>query len=56
MEAELWRHVRHVNKMFYQVWGAGDFAHGRPGRDAAIVVDPERLGALVQSALHEMEP
>ena len=29
MEAELWRHVRHVHKQYYQVWGAADFAKGK---------------------------
>ena len=56
MEAELWRHVRHVHKMYYQVFGDDDFAKGVPGRDAALRVDPQRLGGLVQAALHEMEP
>ena len=56
MEAELWRHVRHVHKMYYQVFGDDDFAKGAPGRDAALRVDPQRLGGLVQAALHEMEP
>ena len=56
MEAELWRHMRHVHKMYYQVFGPEDFAKGAPGRDAALRVDPHRLGNLVQVALHEMEP
>jgi len=56
MEAELWRHVRHVNKMYYQVFGPEDFARGKPGRDAALHVNEYRLGDLVQAALHEMEP
>ena len=56
MEAELWRHVRHVRKMYYQVWGPQDFARGRPGRNAAVKVDPQRLGDLIETAIHEMEP
>ena len=81
MEAELWRHVRHVRKMYYQVsaharppdaarapyltargvpstqvWGPADFARGRPGRNAAVKVDPQRLGDLIETAIHEMEP
>ena len=56
MEAELWRHVRHVRKMYYQVWGPADFARGRPGRNAAVKVDPQRLGDMVETAIHEMEP
>ena len=93
MEAELWRHVRHVNKMYYQayapaehrrshvvvlvatrmnhvivcatmpiftptlqVWGPQDFAQRKPGRDASVRVDPNRLGDLIEAALHEMEP
>ena len=56
MEAELWRHVRHVRKMYYRVWGPADFARGRPGRNAAVKVDPQRLGDMVETAIHEMEP
>ena len=55
-QAELWRHVRHVRKMYYQVWGPADFARGRPGRNAAVKVDPQRLGDLIETAIHEMEP
>ena len=55
-QAELWRHVRHVRKMYYQVWGPQDFARGRPGRNAAVKVDPQRLGDLIETAIHEMEP
>mmetsp|Transcript_43597 Transcript_43597/g.108472 ORF Transcript_43597/g.108472 Transcript_43597/m.108472 type:complete len:272 (-) Transcript_43597:364-1179(-) len=56
MEAELWRHVRHVQKQYYQVWGPSDFKKGKPGHDAAIVVDPQRLGELIDNALEEMQP
>uniref|UniRef100_A0A7S3AW65 Glycosyltransferase 61 catalytic domain-containing protein n=1 Tax=Haptolina ericina TaxID=156174 RepID=A0A7S3AW65_9EUKA len=56
MEAELWRHVRHVNKMYYQVWGPSDFAKGKPGHDAAVLVDPDRLSRLIDAALQEMQP
>ena len=56
MEAELWRHVRHVHKMYYQVWGAEDFKKGKPGHDAAILVDPLRLGTLIDGALDQMQP
>jgi len=56
MEAELWRHVRHVHKMYYQVWGAADFKKGKPGHDAAVIVDTSRLGALIDGALDAMQP
>ena len=56
MEAELWRHVRHVNKQYYQVWGPSDFEAGTPGRDAAVVVDLTRLNVLIAAALNEMQP
>ena len=56
MEAELWRHMRHVHKMYYQVWGGADFARGVPGRDAAVKVDLGRLDGLIEQALHEMLP
>jgi hypothetical protein len=56
MEAELWRHVRHVNKVYYQVWGPDDFAKGKPGRDESVRVDPARLVPLIRAALHEMQP
>ena len=42
--------------MYYQVWGLADFARGRPGRNAAVKVDPQRLGDLIETAIHEMEP
>ena len=56
MEAELWRHVRHVHKQYYQVWRSSDFAGGKPGRDAAIVIDVHRLERLIRSSLIEMLP
>ena len=56
MEAELWRHIRHVHKQYYQVWGPGDFARGQPGRDAAVKVDVKRLEGMIASALHDMQP
>jgi len=56
MEAELWRHVRHIKKMYYQVWGPSDFARDTPGRDSSVKVDPQRLAKLIESALREMEP
>ena len=56
MEAELWRHVRHVHKQYYQVWGPRDFAKGQPGRDAAVRVDVARLENLVAAALMDMQP
>ena len=56
MEGELWRHVRHVHKQYYQVWHPSDFKKGQPGHDAAVVVDTARLGALVDGALEEMQP
>ena len=56
MEAELWRHVRHVHKQYYQVWGPADFAGGKPGRDSAVVVDPGRLDRLIAAALNDMQP
>lgn len=56
MEAALWRHMRHVRTLFYQVWEPSDFARGRPGRDAAIVVKLPRLGYLLRLALDAMAP
>jgi len=56
MEAELWRHVRHVHKQYYQVWGPDDFAHGEPGRDSAVKVNLPRLETLIGQALHDMQP
>ena len=56
MEAELWRHVRHVHKQYYQVWGPDDFARGKPGRDRAVKVDVTRLAGLIDQALYEMPP
>ena len=54
MEASLWRHTRHVRKLYYQVWAPSDFARGRPGRDAAVVLQMPRLGYLVRAALDSM--
>jgi|TARA_B110000196_G_C20707111_1_gene457967 hypothetical protein len=54
MEAELWRHVRHVRKLYYQVWERSDFAGGRVGRDAAVIIKPLRLAFLVSAALNRM--
>jgi hypothetical protein len=56
MEAELWRHVRHVHKQYYQVWGPDDFARKKPGRDAAVRVDVTRLERLMRQSLFEMRP
>lgn len=56
MEAELWRHVRHVKKQYYQVWGVKDFKKGKPGHDASVVVDPQRLGQIIDDALENMRP
>jgi hypothetical protein len=54
MEAELWMHVRHVRKLYYQVWERSDFAGGRVGRDASVVLKPLRLAFLVRAALTQM--
>ena len=54
MEAELWRHVRHVRKLYYQVWERSDFAGGRVGRDAPVIIKPLRLAFLVSAALNRM--
>ena len=54
MEAELWRHVRHVRKLHYQVWERSDFAGGHVGRDAAVIIKPLRLAFLVSAALNRM--
>jgi hypothetical protein len=54
MEAELWRHVRHVRKLHYQVWERSDFARGHVGRDAAVIIKPLRLAFLVSAALNRM--
>lgn len=56
MEAEFWRHVPHVNKMYYQVFQPSDFENGEIGRASSIIVDPDRLNNLIRSAIHEMEP
>lgn len=56
MEAELWRHVRHVHKQYYQVWGPKDFAGGKPSRETAVVVDVHRLDDLINAALRDMQP
>ena len=56
MEAELWNHVRHVRKLFYQVWEPSDFAGGRPGRDAAVLIKLPRLAFLLRAALNAMRP
>ena len=54
MEAELWSHVPHVRKLYYQVWERSDFAGGRLGRDGAILIKPLRLAFLVAGALNTM--
>lgn len=54
MEAALWRHVRHVRKLYYQVWEPSDFARGRTGRDAAVVIKLPRLSYLIRVALDAM--
>ena len=54
MEASLWRHVRHVRKLQYQVWEASDFERGKPGRDAAVLIKMPRLAYLIRIALDAM--
>ena len=54
MEAYLWRHMRHVRTLLYQVWEPSDFAGGKPGRDAAVVVKLPRLAYLLRVALDAM--
>ena len=54
MEAALWRHVRHVRKLYYQVWEPSDFARGKAGRDAAVAIKLPRLGFLIRVALDAM--
>ena len=54
MEASLWRHMRHVRTLPYQVWDASDFARGKPGRDAAVVIKLPRLDYLLRVALDAM--
>ena len=54
MEAELWRHMRHVHKLYYQVWHGSDFVGGVAGRDTAVLVQLPRLGYLVRVALDAM--
>ena len=54
MEGSLWRHLRHVHTLPYQVWDASDFARGKPGRDAAVVVKMPRLAYLLRVALDNM--
>ncbi len=55
MEGALWRHVRHVRKLFYQVWDDSDFARGVRGRDAAIIIKLPRLAFLLRVALDAMD-
>ena len=55
MESALWRHMRHVRTLFYQVWDGDDFAGRRPGRDAAVVIKLPRLAYLVRAALNAMD-
>jgi hypothetical protein len=55
MEAELWRHIRHIHTLMYQVWQADDFANQRPGRDSAVVIKLPRLSYLVRVALNTMD-
>jgi hypothetical protein len=54
MEASLWRHVRHVRKLYYQTWEPSDFAQGKVGRDAAVIIKLPRLGYLIRVALDAM--
>ena len=56
MEAALWRHARHVRTLLYQVWEPSDFARGRVGRDAAVIMKLPRLGYLLRVALDSMTP
>lgn len=56
METELWRHVRWVRKLPYQVWESSDFAGGRVGRDSAVQLKLPRLAYLVRVALDAMAP
>ena len=56
MEASLWRHVRHVRQVEYQVWEPSDFARGRPGREASVVIKLPRLAYLLRVALDAMAP
>ena len=56
MEASLWRHVRHVRQLQYQVWEPSDFARGRPGREASVVIKLPRLAYLLRVALDAMAP
>lgn len=51
----VYRHVRHVRKLFYQVWSPEDFASGRPGRDSAVLVKLPRLDYLIRVALDAMD-
>jgi len=55
MDGEFWRHVSHVNKMYYQVFSPSDFEDGIPGRHSAIKVDPSRLNALIAAAIDDMQ-
>lgn len=56
MEAEFWRHVRHINKVYYQVFGPSDFEDGVVARHSSIRVNTSRLSKLIWGAIHEMEP
>eukprot|EP00401_Gymnodinium_catenatum_P000472 CAMPEP_0117543892 /NCGR_PEP_ID=MMETSP0784-20121206/45292_1 /TAXON_ID=39447 /ORGANISM="" /LENGTH=477 /DNA_ID=CAMNT_0005340679 /DNA_START=248 /DNA_END=1678 /DNA_ORIENTATION=+ len=39
MEGELWKHVPHIRKLYYQVLGPSDVENGVVGRHSSIVVD-----------------
>ncbi|CAD7962886.1 unnamed protein product [Amoebophrya sp. A120] len=52
MEDELWQHFPHVKKMRYQVFSWSEFENSEPGRDSAVILNPERLVPLLETALY----
>lgn len=43
-----------VRKLYYQTWEPSDFAQGKVGRDAAVIIKLPRLGYLIRVALDAM--
>mmetsp|Transcript_25378 Transcript_25378/g.70624 ORF Transcript_25378/g.70624 Transcript_25378/m.70624 type:complete len:486 (+) Transcript_25378:215-1672(+) len=56
MEGEFWRHVPHIRKLYYQVFGPDDFEGRQMGRDSRVIVNASRIRWLIQAAFEEMQP
>ena len=56
MEASLWRHMRHVRTLLYQVWEPSDFGGGQIGRHASVEIKLPRIAYLLRVALDAMSP